>query len=177
MMTMSELLEDKAFREYMLKVPKTYPVSRSEHLSPMWVVYVQKTTDGPWRRKAFRKYKEAFKFMRKAMKLGYHDVAINNKRLDYDPPMRFVRIKGRYIVGSDGVKRQVTKKVPWKPRLPADEEAHQWCRFCRRPVIFKRYSKHHAMPQFGNNISWDVRRCCICGCSERIALNFDERRL
>lgn len=175
MITMSELLEDKVFREFMLTAPKTPKVARHESLAPMWWVYVQKTADSRWRRKGFKKYKKAYKFMKLALESGYHDASITNRRIDFDPPKRWVRIKNKFVVGSDGVRRQAKKQVDWRPKLPPDETEHHWCRFCRRPTVFKHYSKHHALPSFGNSLSWDVRRCCICGGSERIAMSFKER--
>lgn len=177
MMTMSELLEDKAFRSFMLTPPKTPEVARAKHLSPMWVVYVQKTAQGKWRRKAFRKYRKALEFMNRAIQLGYHDAAISNKRIGFDPPTRIVRVKGKYKVGTDGVKRQVTKIVQWKPKIPiGEDDEHNWCRACRRPTVWRHYSKHPALHQFPV-LDYSVRRCCICGGSERINMNQDERRI
>lgn len=176
MMTMSELLEDPAFRKFMMTSPKTPAVARGEHLSPMWVVYVQKVPSGKWRRRSFRKYKKAVIFMTKALNLGYHDAAINNRRIGFDPPTRIVRIKGKFKVGSDGVKRQVTKIVVWKPRIPiGEDDEHHWCRACRRPTVWKHYSKHPALNQFPV-LDYNVRRCCICGGSERVNMNYNDRR-
>ena len=167
MITMSELIEDPVYRRFLETKPVTPPHSRDKKMqsSPPWTVWVQRESGGSWGKKSFWKYSEAFKFMRKALKMGVHDAAINNKRVAFKPPYRLARIRGKYVVGSDGIRRQATKRVPWKPRLPSDEAEHLWCPYCRRPTIFRFYRKHRAMVVMDPTI----RRCCICGCSERLA--------
>lgn len=180
MIPMSELLKDPTYKKYLLRIPQVPAASQLPHLSPMWVVYVKPEVEGKWRRKSFRKYSKAFKFFKKAMALGVADACINNKRLAFDPPARLARIRGKFVVGSDGVKRQATKRVEWKPRLSGDDPDHEWCLYCRRPVEFKYYSKHPALK--AHESMWDipldssVRRCCICGASERIAVPWQRRR-
>jgi len=180
MIPMSELLKDPAYRRFITRLPEVPTPANNKVLSPMWVVYVRLKPDSPWKRKSFRSYKKAFKFFNKARKVGVYDLAINNKRIYYDPPSRFVRIKGKFVIGSDGVKRQATKLVEWKPRLSAEDADHEWCGYCRRPVEFKYYNKHAAIKR--PDSLWDipldnsVRRCCICGASERIAIPWQHRR-
>lgn len=177
MLTMAELLKDKTYREFLKKKPETPPATRYKSMSPMWVVYVQPKVDGPWKRKSFYKYSDAFKFLVHALKAGIHDAALNNKRLGFRPPSRRARIKGRYIVGSDGVKRQATKYVEWKPKLDGIEQHHEWCMYCRRPTIFKNYRRHPALAKTIPSVDPSIRRCCICGASERIAILPERRRV
>lgn len=164
---MRELLKDDRYKKYLLQKPELPPAAKDRSLSPPWVVYVQLEADGRWRRKGFWKYGEAFKFFKKMLPRA-HDLALNNKRIAFDPPTRIARIKGRYVIGSDGVKRQATKIVRWQPKLGPDDEGHEWCRYCRRPTLFHFYSQHHALRNGG--VDGSVRRCNICGASERIAL-------
>lgn len=170
MITMSELIEDKVYRRFLETKPVIPPIARSKRLqiSPPWTVYVQREADGSWGKKDFWKYSEAFNFMRKALRLGVHDAAINCKRVAFRPPNRFARIRGKYIVGSDGIRRQATKAVPWQPRLGPGQPDHTWCPYCRRPTVFKYYRRHKAIKLAF--IDSSVRRCCICGCSERLTL-------
>lgn len=168
-MTMSELLKDKTYKKFLTTQPAMPPGMRDPNRakSPPWVVYVQRETGGPWGKKEFWKYTEAFKFMVKWLNNGAHDLAINNKRYGYEPPQRFARIKGKYVVGSDGIKRQATKAIPWKPTLEQGDAEHHWCKYCRRPVVFKFYSKHKRL----GAVDQSVPRCCICGASARVALS------
>lgn len=171
---MSELIKDPTYRKFLETKPRTPKCSRDPKVNktPPWRVYVQRETDGPWGYKDFWKYSEAFRFFRAWLKRGAHDVTINNKRIPFDPPVRLARIKGKYVVGSDGVKRQATKYVKWLPKLLPEDAQHHWCRYCRRPTVFKFYSKHKRL----GPVDAAVRRCCICGASERIALTTDERK-
>jgi hypothetical protein len=168
---MSELVQDPRYLEFLKTKPMVPEVSRSTHMSPQWTVYIQKEAGGKWGKKSFRSYKKALKFMFAWLTAGCHDAALNNKRVPFDPPHRWVRIKGKFVRGSDGVMRQATKRVIWKPRLPADEVQHHWCRYCRRPTVFKFYSKHRVL----GNCDPTVPRCCICGASARIALTHTDR--
>ena len=171
---MSELVKDPVYKRFLQTKPKLPKVARNRGgiLSPPWVVYVQREVGGNWGKREFWKYSEAFKFLKKALKLGVHDAALNCKRVAFDPPTRFVRIKGKFVVGSDGVRRQATKQVVWKPKLDGSDPDHEWCMYCRRPTEFKYFRRHKALPA----IDPTVRRCCICGASERIALIESRRR-
>jgi hypothetical protein len=173
---MSELVRDPVYREFLQTKPKVPKHLRDPAImrTPPWVVYVQRKTGGKWGKKEFWKYSDAFKFFRAHLKAGAHDAAINNRRIGYEPPHRFVRIRGKYKVGTDGVKRQVKKLVWWKPNsaLLADEQEHHWCRYCRRPTVFKYYSKHRVL----GPCDPEVPRCTICGASVRIAIHHPSDR-
>jgi hypothetical protein len=170
---MSELVKDPVYRKFLETQPKTPRITRDKAMmqSPPWVVYIQREVDGSWGKKEFWKYSEAFKFMRAWLKRGAHDAAINNKRFGFDPPLRFARIRGKYIVGSDGVKRQATKAIPWQPKLGPGDPEHHWCRFCRRPTVFKYFGKHKRL----GRVDPTTPRCSICGASARIALGHADR--
>lgn len=166
MITLLELLEDKKFREHFTTKPRLPAVAAS--LSPPWVVYVQRgNASGPWARKRFDTYGEAFRWLKP--RLGeFHDAAITCPKVASYGPSRMVRIKGKFIQGSDGVKRQATKRVAWKPTIPADDlDEHRWCPYCRRPTAFRWFSQHHALGKL-SGASLSFRRCFICGVSENM---------
>ena len=119
---MSELVKDPVYRRYLQTKPDLPPVARSKlNQSPPWVVYIQKDAHGKWGKREFWKYSEAFKFMSRALKLGVADAALNCKRIGFEPPSRFVRIKGKFVTGSDGKRRQ----APVAPILRQIKIAHQ----------------------------------------------------
>lgn len=171
MIQMSELVKDPVYRSFLTTQPAQPAISVNKKLMsrPPWVVYVQREKNGPWGKKEFWKYTKAFKFFRKALKAGVYDCTINNRRIGFKPPQRFVRIKGKYVVGSDGVRRQQTKPVPWVAKIPEGQPDHHWCKHCRRPTVFRYYKKHKALK--GVEIDTTIPRCCICGASARIAID------
>jgi hypothetical protein len=166
---MSELIKDPVYKKFLVTPPKLPPISLDKrmNMSPPWVVYVQRETGGKWGKKEFWTYKKAFKFFRRALELGVHDVTINCKRIGFDPPSKRVRIRGKFVKGSDGQMRQATKQVFWHVQLEPGDEEHHWCKYCRRPTVFKYFERHKRL---GAVDPW-VRRCCICGASERIAIH------
>lgn len=170
---MSELVKDSTYKRFLqTKPPLPSPVRRPRpDISPPWVVYVQRKPGGKWGKREFWKYSEAFKFLRRALKASVHDAALNCKRVGFPPPNRFVRIRGKYVVGSDGVRRQQTKSVTWKPKLDVGDPEHHWCMYCRRPTVFKWYQRHHRLGVVDPN----VPRCCICGASARVAVPLSDR--
>lgn len=182
MLTIRDLLEDPVYREYHCRVPKTPAAARDPRISPQWRVFLQRSSDRRWLRKNFRSYAEAFRFLKTMLKevypeghphagqFVYHDGAINNRRIQFEPPTRFVRIKGKFIKGSDGVKRQATKVVPWNPdklTAQAEEHYHPWCPYCRRPSVFRWFFKHHSITVLDPT----QLRCTICGASDRLTQN------
>lgn len=174
MIPMSELIKDPAYREFLTTQPSVPAIAAQKRKgrSKPWVVYVQRERGGPWGKREFWKYTKAFAFFRLALKAGVHDCTINNRRVGFKPPQKWVRVKGKYVVGSDGKRRQVTKPVPWKPRaeLLEGQPEHHWCKYCRRPTVFRYFRKHKALE--GVDIDSTVPRCCICGASARIAIDF-----
>lgn len=165
MLTINELLEDKQYKEFFLRQPEMPQVVKlHEHLRP-WRVYIQREADGPWAKKDLRTYTEAFQLF-KRLRPTIHDAAINSRSIGFAPPHRLVRIRGQYrevVRKGTKTKVQVTKLVVWKPSLPPEETGHTWCTYCRRPTVFKYFSKHHAFTGSELQISADTLRCTICG--------------
>jgi hypothetical protein len=160
-----ELLEDKVYREFFTTKPTVPDVP---YLTPIWTVYVQKVPNGKWYRKRFPTYAAAFNWLKPRLK-QYHDAAINTSKFTSYGPWRWVKIKGKYIVGSDKVKRQAKKQVAWKPKLPmGEDDDHRWCPYCRRPTSFRWFRQHHAIGKIDGGIALGDRRCIICGASERL---------
>lgn len=168
MITLPELLEDKRYRAFFSKVPKSgaTPIN--------WRILVQRKTDGPWAKKDYAKYSDAFRRIAKELKEGrLHDGTIQSRGIAYAPPERIVRLTkgGRpiRIRNSRGELVDKTAVVLWKPRLHSDEEEHTWCTYCRRPVVFRWFATHHALrnsPVEGC-IDPTERRCLICGGREQ----------
>lgn len=166
MMTFQEQLEIyPPIREMLLRNVRNPAQLRGVGLP--WRVYGQKTSGGSWARKDFRKYKEAFQFLKPRLKT-YHDISITSKRLSFPIPGRVVRIRrnGRPLMvkTKQGLVQQ-TRMVPVRP--PPD---HLWCLYCRRFTIFTWFSAHHAF-RGENKEGYDpsLRRCFICGGREGFA--------
>jgi hypothetical protein len=178
MILMSELLKDSFYRAFIEKTPEQPELAKDKARmkSPPWVVYIQREADGKWGRREFWRYQKALKFMIAWLDKGAHDAALNNRRVSFYPPSRLVRIKGKFVVGSDGKQRQATKLVVWKPKveLLTDEADHFWCSYCRRPTIFRYYKRHKALG--GMELDQSTARCCICGASSRIAIPHSSKR-
>lgn len=166
MITLPELLEDKRYKEYFCKVPHQGPQAMN------WRIYVQREAQGPWARKDFAKYADAFRRIAKEMKEGrLHDGTIQSRGIAYAPPERIVRVtKGGkpVMVKTPNGLQPKTAIVVWKPKVPSDEEGHIWCTYCRRPTVFRWFTSHHTLrnsPVAGTVDPTD-RRCTICGVRE-----------
>jgi len=169
LITMSELLEDPVYWNFILEKPNLPAMKQAgkKHMSGQWVVYFRKTSTDRWKRRSFRKYKEAQKFFWRLHKKKYYDFSLGNKRLETKPPKRVARIKGKYFVNAKGKRQQVTKLVAWKPKLSGDDQHHYWCKFCRRPTIFTHFSKHPALRGLPS-VDPNIARCTICGISAKM---------
>ena len=170
MITLPELLRDEKYKAYFLKVPKLL----SPNASQPWRLHIE-TKEGKWLSKEFDTYPDAFRVLKKYLQAGkVRDAAISCRRQQFDPPTRVVRVKGKFVKNSQGELQQVTRVVTWKPNLGAVEETerHDWCPYCRRPVVFRAVKVHHALSakRLGVGISIDpeVPRCPFCGASERL---------
>lgn len=171
MMTIHELLEDKVFKEFF----KTKPVMPSTHHSAVpWRVYVQRKVYGPWAKREFKTYTEAFKFLKPYLGKNEdgtwkcHDAAIQSKGIAFDGPAKVVRVvkNGQPVIDRE-TKKPVLRRVLWTPKLPYDEVRHVWCPYCRRPTVLGWFSSHHAFPK-GYKFDASILRCTICGSSERL---------
>lgn len=164
MITIVELLKDPVYKQFFLSVPK---------INGPFRLYLQLDNDRRWRAKDFSKYSDAFKLFKKLHQEGrVHDAAICSKKQGGQPPMRTVKVRNSYTINSRGEKVQVTRRVVWEPQLDMnDPDFHRWCPYCRRPTAFKYFAKHHALNHLvakGITIDSEIRRCVICGSSERL---------
>lgn len=166
LITLHELLADKTYREFFTTKPTHVP-KNATWLTPPWRVYVQRKPGGPWARKSFDTYAEAFKWLKP--RLGnFHDATINCPKVSTYGPTRRVRVKGKFVRGSDGIKRQATKVVAWKPKIPlGEDQEHRWCLYCRRPTVFQYFRRHHSVGKI-EGINRSFRRCTICGASTNL---------
>jgi hypothetical protein len=162
LITIKELLRDPQYRAYFSKVPKL-PSHYTPENKP-WKLMVLKRGEVAWRSKRMGTYQEAFEGLKKMLPL-ITNAAINCPPLNFMPPVRTVRLKGKF----DRKGKQVLKSIIWRPAIDADMEAHNWCPHCRRPSIFKvavTTSKNRG--GFAMPASEPALRCMICGASERI---------
>lgn len=148
------LKRDPLFRKWMGQVPKIRDYGRT----PPWVVYVQREQGGGWARAEFKKYKKGLKFVLKNLD-KYHDMALSHRRHDFKPPRVSKDNRTWYHLGIS------TEEVSFLPERPT----HRWCGYCRRPTVFRFFSKHHSLPYCPS----DVRRCTICGASESFVRRYE----
>lgn len=142
-LSIKELLQDPAFKAWMQRPPKLKPTPAR---TPPWILYVRVRVDGKtgWRKAEFETYPKAFNGLVKYLREGdLVDAAIHSKRQWFKPPV--VRSKSGF-----------THYWPTPP-------GHRWCGYCRRPTVFKCFSKHHAMK--GVFATYEPR-CSICGLRE-----------
>jgi hypothetical protein len=163
---MPELLEDPVYWNFILEKPRSpfHKHAKNNPISGQWVVYFRQSNEDRWKRRSFRKYKDALKFFWRLHKKKYYDFNLGNRRLATPPPKRVARIRGKYVVNSKGKRQQVTREVTWKPKISGDEQLHHWCKYCRRPTIFTYFSKHPALRGFPS-VDPNISRCTICGIS------------
>lgn len=165
MITIHDLLKDTTYKQFICQQP-SLPPHMTRALKP-WRLMVQLKGEQHWRMKRFGTYSEAFKAMKKILPRAA-DATINCPALGFVAPTRVVRIKGKFHTNG----QQLTRLVTWKAAMPMGEfEEHHWCPYCRRPSVFKRFRRHHALQ--GNAIGGlpidpSLLRCSICGASENI---------
>lgn len=146
MITFRELMQDEVFRKWMAKPPK---------LQSRWRVFVQKEEGGRWGKADFDTYADAYRFMAKNLK-KYHDMSIHCLARLSDPPI-VVRKTGRVVKGIP----ERTRKS-WMLTTKLDLAGHRWCGLCRRPVKFRYFTRHHAIPS-KYPINGYEKLCSICG--------------
>jgi hypothetical protein len=169
MLTLPELLEDKRYKEFFTTVPKV--VVRPGQLP--WRLMIQQHADGPWAKKEFPRYADAFRLLARRLRDNtVHDGAICSRGIAFAPPQRIVRITkgGKPVMArtSRGELVQKTAVSIWEPRLPLGEETHIWCTYCRRPTVFRWFRTHHLIKGTELQGLTDVsdKRCTICGARE-----------
>lgn len=140
--TFRELMDDPIFRQWTTTKPKAPEYAN-------WRVYAQRIEDGPWAKRDFKSWKKALKFQLKGYK-RWHDCALISRNWESKPP----------IVARKEGKRRVRRWYQTLLRV----EGHHWCGFCRRPTVFRCFSKHHAFQ--GRPPLPYVVRCSVCGISQ-----------
>lgn len=168
MITLQELLRDPQYREYFLKAPKLPPHYTAKQLP--WRLFIQKPEETAWRAKRFGTYREAFEGYRTLTKKGIvANAAINCPALTFLPPLKTVRVKGRFVTVR-GKQKPLVKTIVWKPRIEADMADHSWCGYCRRPTIFKTLAVNinRKGAAYTASIGEPEMRCTICSASARI---------
>lgn len=170
MITLPELLKDPKYKEFFCKVPKTTVPKPGQQ---PWRLFIQREPGGPWAKKEYEKYADAFRRVAVDLKSGrLHDGAIQSRGIAFAPPTRVARItkggKPVYQVGSDGKRQQKTVTVRWQPRLDRTDEPHIWCTYCRRPTVFRWFKTHHSIrgTALDGLVDPSQRRCTICGVRE-----------
>ena len=131
------LKEDELYRDWFKRIPELEGLITT----PPWRLYIQAEEDGRWARGDIRTYAKAYDEVKSRLSDAW-DMTIHCKARQFKPPV--VR------------KGQATF---W---LPMPEE-HGWCSLCRRPVIFRTFSRHPAL-RYGCDPT--VTRCTICGIQE-----------
>ena len=160
--TIKELLRDPQYKAYFVKVPKLPDHYKPESLP--WRLLVLKQGETAWRSKRFGTYQEAFAAFKKLLPT-LTDAAINCPGLNFMPPVRSVRLKGKV----DQKGKPVVKSLVWKPRLEPDMAHHEWCAYCRRPTIFVDKAMATRMLNGFKMPTTQIRhRCSICGSSDAI---------
>lgn len=164
LITIRELLRDPQYKAFFTKTPKL-PDHYTPEMKP-WKLLVQKENETHWRAKRFGTYREAFDGFKKMLPV-ITNAAINCPALTFMPPIRNVRVKGKFITVQGGHKRPYVRSIIWKPQISADMEQHFWCPHCRRPSIFK-YASSSIRTNTGKLVTEPTLRCVICGASDRI---------
>lgn len=168
MITLEELLQDEDYKKFFLTVPKLPPHYRG---TLPWKLMILKEGETQWRTKRFATYTEAFKALKK-LRPNIKDGLINCPGLDWQPPIKRYRVKGRTVrVGRKQV--PMIRLVAWKAPIPAELPQHHWCPYCRRPTVFTYFEVHPAMTKqrvggMGANVDPTLLRCGICGASEQL---------
>lgn len=125
------LIGDPVFRAYMKRVPRLPP--SLTHGQP-WAVYGL-TIDDRWRGGKFATYADAWRVAVSMHKQPdkYQDVSVVSRRMLFDPPASLLHLI---------------------------DYPFAWCPRCRRPTLYLRYPRHHAVQVMTTD---DPIRCFYCG--------------
>ena len=159
--TIKELLKDEQYKKYFLTVPQL--PSHYEGTKP-WKLYVKLKGETNWKAKRYETYKEAVEAYKRLLP-KIEDAAINCPALAFRPPIRNVRLKGKFKTVR-GQRVPEFRSLIWHPKLDADHEKHTWCSYCRRPTVFKVLAAR--IKSLNNKVilSDPKLRCTICNASE-----------
>lgn len=174
MIPIHELLEDKTFERYFTTTPHLYPIQADGR--PVWRVWIKPTQTSPWRKKDVARYSNAVQLV--TDRLGdVYDAAVQCRGRGYEPPVRRVAVTRGGVPQLDADGKRVVKTSVWRPSADLTQAygPHDWCFYCRRPVVFAYIRNHHAFrDQPWAVVSSDVvRRCTLCG----IPHDFNRRAL
>lgn len=139
--TLRQLVGDPIYRQWL----KTPPVGGFPKYTK-FKVYVQREKNGPWARRSFDNFRDAYEFLAKHLK-KWHDAALVATNYASRPPVVRVNGKRRY----------------YAPML--EMTGHDWCPYCRRPTVFGHFSQHHAFPPHLKPLAFK-RRCGVCGIAD-----------
>ena len=160
--TIRELLKDEEYKKYLLTKPTLPP--HYEGTKP-WKLYVKLKGQPNWRAKRYATYKEMIVAFKKLLP-KIEDAALNCPALNFRPPIKNVRLKGKYDIVRNK-KVPAFRSVVWRPKLDADHDQHHWCSYCRRPTVFKILAAR-LHTKNGVLLSEPKMRCSICSSSEDI---------
>lgn len=168
MITLRELLSDPTYKQYFLKIPQL-PDHFNAGMQP-WKLMILKVGETQWRTKRFGTYKEAFMALKSLLKNpDVYDLLINCPALDWQPPIRVAKVKGK----TDAKGRPILRAVVWKPAIQPEMAVHHWCPYCRRPTKFDYFTSHKALTKarvgtLGSGVDPTKLRCSICAASESL---------
>src|SRR5688500_5306861 len=133
LITIRELLSDTEYKKYFTTVPQL-PAHYTLEMRPSRLL-LQFKCENTWKSKRYGTYVEAFGGF-KTILPKIQDAAINCPGLGFAPPMRTVKVKGKFHTEGRQKGQPIIKTLVWKPRLEPDHSAHYWCAYCRRPSTF-----------------------------------------
>lgn len=170
LITLPELLEDQRYRKFFTTVPRTLVPAPGQQ---PWRLYIQRSADGPWLKKEYERYADAFRRLAVDLRADrVHDGAIQSRGIAFGPPNRVAKVTkgGRPVMvrTANGTLEQKTVVTEWKPRVDPYDAPHTWCTYCRRPTVFKWFHTHHALRGSAADglVDPSNRRCTICGARE-----------
>lgn len=169
MIPLPELLTDKTYDRFFRKTPHLFDTQLNRLA---WRVWIRSDPGSAWRKKEFDTYEHALDVVLRRIDRGdCYDGAIQSRGRFYLPPVKRSRLvhNGQPILerGRDGVLRPKIHEAVWNTpgELVREYGAHQWCFYCRRPVVFSYFTQHHAFrgTSLESLYNGDIRRCTLCG--------------
>lgn len=163
--TMTTLMDDPQFRQYMKRPPRLPANLRTGNPYQIWV-----NRSGIWGTTLRPNYTEAWRVFvhhYKQAKQDHRDVTLVSRRVFFAPPGEWYRVKvkvNRRPTPDD--KSTWQYKLEWRWRQTFFWEGHEfaWCGRCRRPTFWQPLSEnHHALRKAPAFTDEDNYRCHICG--------------